>query len=246
MTIIEFSNEFDIEYNSIATNTSPGIDLYEKSVYLTRAQLEIVKNYFNPNGNKYKTGFEGDSKRRNDLSELITPHSSTTEINSSHGLSIDSQFFTIPLDTFLILQESAKITSNDTCVNNTYVDVIPKTHDEYNVQKKNPFRIPDKNKIWRIDFSKQGGNRNVELISPYTVSEYKNRYVKYPSPIILADLDSEFAGEGLSIDGITTSQTSSLVESIHREILNRAVEMALVDYKPQNAQIKTQLDLRNE
>ena len=44
MTVSEFSNEFDVYYNSIATNAAPSIDLYEKSVYLTKAQLEIVKN----------------------------------------------------------------------------------------------------------------------------------------------------------------------------------------------------------
>ena len=58
MTTKEFSNEFDIAYNSIATNDAPGLDLYEKSVYLTKAQLELVKTHFVPEGNKYKKGFE--------------------------------------------------------------------------------------------------------------------------------------------------------------------------------------------
>jgi len=44
MTTKEFSNEFDILYNSIATNAAPGIDLYEKSVFLTKAQDELIKN----------------------------------------------------------------------------------------------------------------------------------------------------------------------------------------------------------
>lgn len=246
MTVKEFSNEFDIAYNSIATNNAPNIDLYEKSIYLTKAQLEIVKNYFNPNGNKYKAGFEGDSKRRNDLSELIKHYNSTTQITSTKGLSTGSQFFTIPTDTFLILQESAKVSSSNTCIDNTYIDVVPKTHDEYNTQKKSPFRRPDKNIIWRIDFSKQSGNKNVELIPAYTVTEYKMRYVKYPSPIVLTNLDTAFVGEGLSIDGVTAQQSCSLSESVHREILDRAVQLALRDYKPQNLTAKVQLDQRNE
>src|SRR4030042_4617466 len=240
MTVTEFSNEFDIAYNSIATNAAPNIDLYEKSVYLTKAQLEIVKNYFDPNGNKYKTGFEGSSKRRNDLSELIKPHVSTTQVSSTSGLSPNSQFFTIPADTFLIIQEQAKLSSSDSCVDGKYVDVVPKTHDEYNTQRKNPFRNPDKNLVWRIDFYKQGGNRNVELIPAHTVTEYKMRYIKYPSPIVLTNLATDFAGEGLSIDGVTTSQTCSLNISIHREILDRAVELAKADYQPQNLQPRIQ------
>ena len=37
MTIQEFSSEFDVQYNNIASNAAPGLDEYEKSVLLTRA-----------------------------------------------------------------------------------------------------------------------------------------------------------------------------------------------------------------
>ena len=59
MTNQEFSNEFDVLYNNIMSNQAPGLDEYEKSVFLTKAQDEIVKNYFNPKGNKYQEGFDG-------------------------------------------------------------------------------------------------------------------------------------------------------------------------------------------
>lgn len=247
MTTKEFSNEFDIYYNSIATNNAPGIDLYEKSVYLTKAQLEIVKNYFNPKGNKYQTGFEGSSKRRNDLNELVKGAKSTIEITSSNGISENSQFFRIENETFIIIQETAKVSSSDKCINGKYIDVVPKTHDEYNRQKNNPFKQPSDKIIWRLDyFSQQGGSKNVELIPAYTVTEYKYRYIEYPQPIILTDLTTAFSGEGLSIDGVTSEQTCKLSKSIHREILDRAVELALSDYKPENLQVKMPLDLRNE
>ena len=42
MTTTEFSNEFDVLYNNIASNQAPGVDEYEKSVFLTKAQEEIV------------------------------------------------------------------------------------------------------------------------------------------------------------------------------------------------------------
>jgi len=97
MTNLEFSNEFDILYNSIATNAAPSIDLYEKSVYLTKAQEELVKNYFNPKGNKYQDGFENSSKRRNDLSQLIKGYNSTfsSQINDNfkqYAISDQSRF----------------------------------------------------------------------------------------------------------------------------------------------------------
>ena len=35
MTITEFSNQFDVLYNNITSNQAPGLNEYEKSVFLT-------------------------------------------------------------------------------------------------------------------------------------------------------------------------------------------------------------------
>ena len=71
MTNQEFSNEFDVLYNNITSNQAPGLDEYEKSVFLTKAQDEIVKAYFNPRTNKTQEGFDGNEKRQIDFSMLI-------------------------------------------------------------------------------------------------------------------------------------------------------------------------------
>ena len=71
MTIQEFSNEFDVLYNNIMSNQAPGIDEYEKSVFLTKAQSEIIKNYFSPMGNKHQQGFDDSEKRQIDFSQLM-------------------------------------------------------------------------------------------------------------------------------------------------------------------------------
>ena len=44
MTNNEFSNEFDVLYQNITSNQAPGLDEYEKSVFLSKAQDEIVKS----------------------------------------------------------------------------------------------------------------------------------------------------------------------------------------------------------
>ena len=46
MTTQEFSIEFDILFNNINSNQSQGINEYEKSVFLTHAQNELIKNSF--------------------------------------------------------------------------------------------------------------------------------------------------------------------------------------------------------
>lgn len=249
MTTKEFSNEFDIHYNSIASNQAPGLDLYEKSVFLSKAQLQVIKNYFNPLGNKYKQGFEQSSSRRADLRELIYSFTSKAGVeNSPHSINKDSLFFASPDDLFLIIKESAKLISSDTCVNGNYVRVVPKTHDEFDIQIDNPFKRPDKKLVWRLDFhSISTGIKNVELItSEKGISEYVVRYVKYPEPIILTNLVTAFPNESISIDNKTVEQTCRLDVAVHREILDRAVELATMDYKPQEVQARSQVNLRNE
>lgn len=63
MNTTEFSNEFDVLYNNITSNQAPGLDEYEKSVFLTRAQDDILKAYFKVTGNKDGAGFDGSEKR---------------------------------------------------------------------------------------------------------------------------------------------------------------------------------------
>ena len=58
MTNPELSNEFDVLYNNITSNQAPGLDEYEKSVFLTKAQDEVVKSYFNPKLNKPTEGYD--------------------------------------------------------------------------------------------------------------------------------------------------------------------------------------------
>ena len=70
MNLQEFNTNFDLLYNNIASNQAPGLDEYEKSVFLTNAQLELVKNYFNPKGNKYQEGFDQSPKRQLDFSTI--------------------------------------------------------------------------------------------------------------------------------------------------------------------------------
>lgn len=246
MTNLEMSNEFDIHYNSIAGSSAPNIDSYEKSVYFTKAQLELVKNYYDPLSNRKQKGFEATEKRRKDLKEILVDYKQTTPIILNTGLDINSKFFTIPNNTFLVVQEDAVVSSSDECVNGQRISIKPITHDEYNTQKKNPFKKPSTENLWRLDIAKHNGNQMVEIISPYTITEYHMRYIKYPKPIILKDLDLEFQGEGLSIDGFTQELECELNEGLHREILDRAVLLALRDYKPSGMESKMVLNQQNE
>ena len=73
MTLDEFSELFDVQYNNITSNQAPGLNEYEKSVFLTKAQDEIIKNYFTANskGNNIGQGFDDSAKRQADFSVLM-------------------------------------------------------------------------------------------------------------------------------------------------------------------------------
>ena len=73
MTSVEFENQFDVYYNNITSNQAPGLNTYEKSVFLTRAEFEIVKNHFSANskGNNLGQGFDDSAKRQADFSSLM-------------------------------------------------------------------------------------------------------------------------------------------------------------------------------
>ena len=144
---------------------------------------------------------------------------------------------------FLIIYENVLL---DLICNNKKVQVVTKTHDEATSELVNPFKRPSKNVVWRLDISKIRNNNVVELISEFDIKEYELRYLKYPKPIIVSNLNLLYPGENLSIDGLSTVQNCELNQELHREILDRAVQIALRDYKPANLESKVQLDVRNE
>lgn len=74
MSVEEMDNMFDVLYNNTTSNQAPGLNAYEKSIFLTKGQDEILKNYFNPKskGNNTQDGFDSNIKRQMDFSMLTT------------------------------------------------------------------------------------------------------------------------------------------------------------------------------
>lgn len=86
MTVEEMDNMFDVLYNNITSNQAPGLNAYEKSIFLTKAQDEILKNYFNPKskGNNTQDGFDDSQKRQVDFS-MLTTVATTSSTNYSYN-----------------------------------------------------------------------------------------------------------------------------------------------------------------
>lgn len=228
MTIQEFSNEFDVLYNNIMSNQAPGLNEYEKSVFLTKAQSEIIKNYFNPKGNKYQEGFDGSQKRQVDFSKLMKTYASSGTAptpTSFFGNVTGAYKITWPDDVFVVVNEVVDIIKKGD--NREYrLQVIPIKYDEYLRVSSKPYKQPLKNQAWRIINGENDINLIVGHLNSVSPNGYHIRYVKHPKPIILESLD----GSGLSINNETNEMGCELDPEIHPEILQRAVELARAAY----------------
>lgn len=228
MTIPEFSNEFDVLYNNVMSNQAPGLDEYEKSVFLTKAQSEIIKNYFNPKGNKYQEGFDGSQKRQVDFSKLMKTYASSGTVpapTSFFGNVTGAYKITWPDDVFVVVNEVVDVTKKDD--DRKYrLQVIPIKYDEYLRVSSKPYKQPLKNQAWRIINGENDINLIVGHLNSVSDDGYHIRYVKHPKPIILESL----VGTDLSINKETKAMGCELDSEIHPEILQRAVELARAAY----------------
>ena len=149
MTNSEFSNEFDVLYQNITSNQAPGLDEYEKSVFLSKAQDEIVKSYFDPKTNKPQEGFDGSEKRQIDFSMLIVTeavHEATVSPTPLFPLQ-HTKLFNIPDRILMFINESLAVERDGVP---TYLTVIPLDYKEYNRLMSKPYKRPLKNQAWRI------------------------------------------------------------------------------------------------
>lgn len=251
MTTAEFSVEFDTLYNNVKSQSAPGLDEYEKSVFLTKAQEEIIKNYFNPTSNKLQQGFDDSGKRQMDFAEILRTANifgNTPTPGTYTSIDQRAQLFLLPSDTWIVTNEQVTVTDG---VAPYLVTVVPLNYREYDRLMSKPYKEPVKRQAWRLiqgnsttPVTANGQQAVSEIItkSSTAVVRYVVRYVKKPQPIILDNLSTW----GLSINGVTAISDCELNPIIHREILDRAVELAKLAYEDGSLQSTVQINQRNE
>ena len=222
----EFNLEFDVMYNNITSNQAPGLNEYEKSVFLTHAQEDIVMSLY---GNTATSeSFESSEKVRRFLDNLIvTKEYNNTDAVKGVGINSNSKFFQLPDNLAFITLEQI-IYSGNTCFKDTNkrASVIPVKQDEYNNIKDNPFRGVTLYKALRLEVAptkdtSDKEHSTVEIISKYPIEKYIIRYIRKPQPIVLVDLPA-----GISINGVNVETECELNSLLHKSILERAVLLA--------------------
>ena len=113
MTLKEFSIEFDLLYNNISSNQAPGLNEYEKSVFLTQAQEAIILDLYK--------GAAGDSFETTEevtryLNSLVLTYNVEQPGDSVSILNKIESEITLPDDLMFIIYQSAKIDGKDILV----------------------------------------------------------------------------------------------------------------------------------
>jgi hypothetical protein len=215
MTIDSINANFDLLYDNAISEGAPGLDMFEKSMFLTLAYRKLVSELADL--------YESDEKVRKALTHLTNNYkvdydSAAVSSYQSSIIGRYSWLFPAPPNVWRIWEERMFISETSS------IEVIPKTHDEYNKQFLNPFKKPNADKAWRMDISSNGAEL-IEIITTHTPTAYQARYLKKPAPILLENLDT-------AIDGITDQTTFiELGTEFHEDIVKRAVMLAEATYK---------------
>lgn len=247
----EFSDQFDVLINAFSTQGLFGeetsrndfvCDEYEKSVYLTDAENDLIVDYYT-GANPYNFSFEEKEIIREALDSIVKTYTSSTPapeaydvmpasspfqtgiLNLPRGKKRETALFFIPENLLWIVYEQVTYgeCSCDPCIKDRVALVQPCLHDELYRRLHNPFRGPNKNRVLRLNV----GNNVVELISDYPIGSYMLRYVKKPKPIILTDLPDELSIEGQAEAPEDNEQACELPEILHPLILKAAVLRAI-------------------
>ncbi len=245
MGTTDFNVEFDLLYNNALGTSAPSVNTYEKSLFLTQAQENIIRSLYE---NKVKgLSFEQSERSRRRLEPLTITSKVTfnspfdTNLNDLK-ISPDSKFFQIS-DTYWYIVFEQVTTSTG-----KRIKVIPTSLDQYSVLSENPFKKPNARKAWRLTTNDTVSNETVvEILSTQTLTTYTYKYLDQPSPIILVDLstDPEFSGLGLEINGISAETNCILPAEIHRVVLTEAVALATLAYKENTLSNNVQLNQNN-
>lgn len=219
MNVQELSNLFDtllqpyITKDNFGKQNTLAFDEYEKSIFLTKAQEQIVLELYQE--------LEQSEEVRKYLSNLIKTDN-YAPVGEQDETLINNNFKSykveISNDILFMIYEQCTLSDENNCINNKIVSVIPTIHDDLDKVLKNPFKSPNSRKVIRLDF-----DNKIELISKYNISNYKVRYLKKPNPIILVALE-----DNLSINNGDTKVSNSETNPIlHERIVQRAVQLAV-------------------
>ena len=221
MTLQEFSLEFDLMYNNISSNQAPGLTEYEKSVFLTQAQEALVLDlYKGVTGDSFETTEEVTRYLNTLVSTKTNISKQDNTVISIEGPTVNRNQYYIDLPDDLLFITYHHIIGDDGSI----IELVPTKQEFLSKDLKNPFRGPKSTKVLCISENNKlylYGSENLK-----TSIKVYFKYIRKPLPIILDKTDG-FTINGRPNDSdVNTTFDCELPESLHRQILIRAVQLA--------------------
>jgi len=224
MSADEFSVEFDILYNNIQSNQSPGLNLLEKSILLTQAKELVIKDLYSGNSGPY----EANEEVMQYLQKLTYQTNYTIDSSETGGQQYNFDMSDMEPKCWFIVYEQAKLKRDD-CDESYYVPVTAITHNEFAKAMDNPFRKPDRRTVLRVLI---GDTIQLYCDDKTALQGYSVRYLAQPSKIYLDNFtQGNVPDEWIFPSSITWSEYKTnvcpdLPKSLHRTILIKAVQLA--------------------
>lgn len=223
----QFSTEFDVLFNSVTSNQGPGFNDYEKSVFLTKAEIQIIQEIL------HQFGYDTTPKRQVDFSTITKWETLRAVEGDVPKFDPRSIVYELPEDLLYSLNEQLSLNNYESLdysnsKDDVYYSVVPISFVEYDRLMSKPYKYPPKYKAWKlINITKtiEGDKKYIEIIGKFDKTPtYRMRYVRMPKPIILEDLTPY----DVNLYGLTSVTECELPEELHHEILERAVTLAKI------------------
>lgn len=186
---------------------------------LNESQDKVAEDLYNE--------FERTEKLRTELNPLLRSQVFSSFVTGASFCHTNGHVVNLPTGALYPVEEKATVTYTD-CNGSTAskdIRVLPVTHDEHRLNVNNPYAKPYEDLAWRMDLGSSGPtHKRHEIITDGVVilTGYTLRYIKRPTAL---DLINNPTG------------SSELDPSVHEDVVDRAVQMALAS-RPQLQQVQ--------
>lgn len=168
------------------------LDEYQKSLYMTKAQVAFVDSAL--------AQYEYGDVLRHILGRLIVDKT----ISSFTETTPEMYEIEVEGDIKSVLYEEV----------NAQVMTIPLDYNDIHDARVNPFRKPYKNLVYRIT-----GNEKFLIFSSEIPTSYKYTYCKEPQAIVLEAIPTELAIQGISVETTSELPYDSIIKVIDLAVL---------------------------
>jgi len=183
--------------------------------------------------------FKADNKLEQFIENASVGGGTITVSSDQTGVHPNGTFFDMPED-FLYAVEEALITTTSS---GEEITVLPVRHDYYRANIRNPYKKPYTNLAWRMDFSRathsvgvtEPSSKRTEVITDgANITDYRVRYLISPPDIVC--------------DEVTPANQIHCIldETLHDEIVDEAVKIAVAATTPETYQIADKESKDNE